>query len=507
VQSDALVRSRRETREGQQRYDELFDFAPIGYAVLAGDEMLTALNHVGAQMLGAERALLLGRRFDQRVAVRDRPAFAALLHLLRSGSARASAELQLVDGDAPTVVRLTAAMVSRHSTSFLLAFADITDERRRIAELAQAEKALREEDRRKDEFLAMLSHELRNPLTPIRSSLYLLDRAPPGSEAATKARQVIERQVTHLSRIVDDLLEVTRITRGKVMLRRTRLDLAALVARTIEDHRVHFADHGLQLEARIQSGPSWVDADPTRIVQALSNLLGNSRKFTPRGGRVDVRLQRVGTRTELTVRDTGAGIARDILAHVFEPFSQAPQTLDRSVGGLGLGLATVKGLIELHGGSVAIASDGVDRGTQVTLRLPLVDAPGELAAALAPVREERRRVVVIEDNRDTADGLEAVLALRGHEVRVAHDGPSGIEVIRSFRPAVVICDLGLPGIDGYSVASILRGDRALGRMFLVSLSGYARPEDVRRATAAGFDRHIAKPPDLEELERMIAEAR
>jgi signal transduction histidine kinase/ActR/RegA family two-component response regulator len=507
LQNEELRKSRQEVELGLQRYSELFDFAPIGYAVLGSDETILAVNHAGAHLLGRARSLLNRRGFASLVALRDRSSLAAVLRMVRNGSAKASCEVELnVEVEPRTVVRLTASMLTRPDPTFLLAFADITAERRKTVELAEAERALREEDARKDEFLAMLSHELRNPLTPIRSSLYALDHGQPDAAMARKARETIERQVTHLTRIIDDLLDVTRIRRGKIRLTRTRFDLGALVKSVIDDHRAAFEEKGVSLEACAPSGTLRVDADPTRIIQVLSNLLGNARKFTPQGGRVEVRVQKVGARVEVRVCDNGAGIASELLGHMFEPFHQAPQTLDRSTGGLGLGLAMVKGLVELHGGTAEIASSGLDRGTQVTLRLPLADGPQPVIAVPGPLPALRRRVVLIEDNRDTADGLHTVLRMRGHEVRVAYDGPTGIETVRAFHPEVVICDLGLPGIDGYSLATILRGDKSLAPLFLVSLSGYAQPEDVRRATAAGFDRHIAKPPDLDVLARLVAEA-
>jgi two-component system CheB/CheR fusion protein len=506
LQNEELRASRHEAETSLERFSELFDFAPIGYAVLHADETIYAVNHAAAHILGKARSHLVNQLFSNRIALRDRRSLTAALDTVRQGTPKATCELELnIDIEPRTVVRLTASMLSRPAPTFLLAFADITAEHIKTVKLADAERALRDEHARKDEFLAMLAHELRNPLTPIRSSLYVLGRDRIDVELLHKARDVIDRQVTHLTHIIDDLLEATRLARGKVRLRLTRFDLGALLKSVVDDQRSHFRERGLRLELRQPASDLWIEADPTRIVQVVTNLLSNAGKFTPSGGRVDVHLHKSGGLVEVQVSDTGVGIAPEMLARVFEPFSQAPQTLDRSTGGLGLGLAMVKGLVELHGGTVAIAS-GLDQGTQVTLRLPIADRPLPITPTPLPMHHERRRVVLIEDNRDIADGLRMVLNTHGHDVRVAYDGPTGIDVVRAFRPEVVICDLGLPGIDGYSLATILRGDKALRPLFLVSLSGYAGAEDLRRATDAGFDRHIAKPPDLDALIRLIAEA-
>jgi two-component system CheB/CheR fusion protein len=370
-----------------------------------------------------------------------------------------------------------------------------------------AEEALRDADRRKDEFLGVLSHELRNPLAPIRNSLHVLDRAAPGSEHGRRARSVIGRQVQHLARLVDDLLDVTRISRGKVQLLLVRLELWDLVARTVEDHRHLLLDRGIELLVDPPGRPLYVSGDATRLAQLVGNLLQNAAKFTPAGGRVTVSLREEEGRAVLRVRDTGAGIAPDMLGRIFQPFTQADRTLDRSAGGLGLGLALVRGLAELHGGDVAAASEGVGRGAELTVRLPLAPPPEETAPPprLKLVRPSVRRVLVIEDNVDAAESLKAALELAGHSVSVAFTGPEGLERARALSPDVVLCDIGLPGLDGYGVARALRADPALHGLPLFALTGYALAEDQRRAAEAGFDRHLAKPADLELLQRLLAE--
>ena len=381
---------------------------------------------------------------------------------------------------------------------------------RDVTERKQAEEALLAADRRKDHFLAVLSHELRNPLAPIKNGLHILDRAPADGDQARRARAVIERQVDQLSHLVDDLLDVTRITRGKVQLQRQRLELNELVRRTLEDHRSFFDKAELVLEVQSLSQQVFVDADWNRIAQAVGNLLLNAAKFTPATGRVTVALSvdPSARQAVLRVADTGVGIAPELLPQLFEPFVQADATLDRSKGGLGLGLALVKGLVEQHGGTVAATSEGQGRGAEFTVRLPLdvaVQPEGDVAGAA--VRKPQRRVLIIEDNKDAADTLQEVLELDGHEVAVAYSGPEGLARAREFHPDLVLCDIGLPGMDGYTVARLFRADEALRHAHLVALSGYALPEDLQRAAEAGFERHIAKPPTFEKIDKVVRELR
>ncbi len=372
-----------------------------------------------------------------------------------------------------------------------------------ISDRKAMEQSLADASRHKDEFLAMLSHELRNPLAPLRTSVYVLSHARPEGEQARRMQAIIERQVSHLTRLVDDLLDVTRISRGKIQLHRERVELGDLVRRICEDLRPTFTADRIQLELRAAPRPLRLVADPTRIAQIVGNLLGNAAKFTPSGGRVDVSLQQDGGDVLLRVRDTGVGIARDLLDRLFEPFTQADRTLDRTRGGLGLGLALVKGLSELHGGSVTATSEGPGRGAEFEVRLPLESAPEEPVAFTATRPAGPSRVLVIEDNKDAADSLEELLQHLGHEVRVAYDGPSGLETARVFRPECVLCDIGLPGMDGYEVARRLRADEDLRSAVLVALTGYALPEDQKRAAEAGFARHVAKPFSLEVLDQVL----
>lgn len=423
------------------------------------------------------------------------------------------ASLRCPDGSTADLLVSAKGLYGSHGRliGFIVTLVDVTDRLRAARELALANAALAEADRRKTHFLAVLSHELRNPLAAINNGLNLLERAAPGGDPARRALEVIERQAAQLARLVDDLLDVTRITRNKIQLQRRPLELNELVRRTLEDHRSEFEKHQVVLELAPSPIPLHVNGDANRLAQAFGNLLRNAAKFTSRGGltRVGVEADEDARRAVVRVADTGVGISQPMLARLFEPFAQADETLDRSEGGLGLGLSLVKGLVEAHGGEVSAHSEGLGQGAELVVRLPLEEAPVAQPATLRPGPTERaqRRVLIIEDNVDAADTLSEVLALSDHEVAVAYNGPDGLEKARTFHPDIVLCDIGLPGMDGYAVARAFRADEALKDTRLVALTGYALPDDLQRATDAGFERHIAKPPTLAKLERLLADAR
>ncbi len=392
---------------------------------------------------------------------------------------------------------------------------DISDRKRAEEELLRRAEQLVEADRRKDEFLAMLGHELRNPLAPIRNCLHLLQSPDLSEEQSRRALRTVERQVFHLTHLVDDLLDIARVSRGKILLRRERIDLVEMVRATVEDHRQDLEAAGLAIDLDLPGAPLGVEGDPTRISQMISNVLNNAGKFTELGGRIAVAVREPAPGTAaVVVRDTGIGMEPELLARAFEPFSQAERGPDRGQGGLGLGLALVKALAEMHGGEVAAESPGPGGGTEVTLRLPLAGAgigsktseESEQTATpgTGPGGARARRCLIIEDNVDAAESLSLLLQLTGHEADVAFDGSAGLEKARSFRPEVVLCDIGLPGsLDGYGVARAFRADPELRSAFLIALTGYGQEEDRRRALEAGFDTHLTKPADLDALRRLL----
>ena len=499
TQNEELRTARLEIETGLARYTELFQFAPIGYVVVDADGLVRAMNLASVRMLGPKSALV-GATFLLFVEGRQHSEFRDLLRRTLTRQAQAerneTCELRLSPhGKDAFDVRLTASMIDGRVTEVLLAIEDVTAQNR-------AEAALHREVARRDDFMAVLSHELRNPLSPIRSSLSLLDITEPGSAEGRKALTIIERQVAHLTRIVDDLLDVARSARGLIALQCEHIQIADAVRRAVDDHRASFAAGGVALDLECRIEPAWVNADPTRLVQVVGNLLANALKFTPPGGRVDVVLGIENGMAVLSVRDNGSGIEPGMSAHLFEPFVQGRQNIDRNRGGLGLGLAMVKELMRLHGGTAEATSAGLGRGAEFTVRWPLSRELPQ-ASPPAPIAQARgQRVLVIEDNTDTAEALAALLAHHGHEVHVAFDGCAGVEQARAQRPDVILCDLGLPGMDGYDVARTIRADRTLDATYLIAMSGYARPEDRKCAAEAGFDQHIAKPPTLAQLREL-----
>jgi two-component system CheB/CheR fusion protein len=509
MQNEELQKARAESEAGLRRYTDLYDLAPVGYLTLNSDGAIQKANLTAARLLGLERSRLVGARFGVFVDLESRPTFNALLQQVIQSQAKQVCDVAICcEKGAPLWMHIEA--VASDGGHFAVVFNDVT-ERKRIEKIQQeseerlrkAGEALREVDRNKNQFLAVLSHELRNPLAPITNSLYILDHAPAGSEQARRAQTVIGRQVGQLARLVDDLLDVTRISSNKLTLRRTRLDLNQLVRQTLADHRTQFAKNEVRVEHFPVAQPVFVDGDENRLAQLVGNLLQNAAKFTGPGGRmrVSVATDSASSRAVVRVADTGIGMSPAMLARLFQPFAQADATLDRSKGGLGLGLALAKGLIELHGGTITANSAGVGCGAEFIVRLPL--ALEEVASELAPsptlAPSGHWRVLIIEDNVDAADSLREALELSAYEVEVAYTGPSGIAKARASKPEVVFCDIGLPGMDGFEVARAFRADDVLRSTRLVALSGYALPEDVQRAREAGFDQHVAKPPSLERL--------
>jgi CheY-like chemotaxis protein len=367
----------------------------------------------------------------------------------------------------------------------------------------------REAVRCRDEFLAMLAHELRNPLAAVRNAVQVLRLGGCSEPAQVRSLDVIDRQARHMARMLDDLLDVSRIIHGKIELRKEPVDLAQVLADAMEAGRPLLQKCGHRLTRQVPAGAMMVEGDATRLEQVFVNLLNNAARYTPPGGNVWLEVEPAGGRVRVRVRDDGEGIAPDMLGRVFELFTQADRSLARSKGGLGIGLTLVKKLVELHGGTVAAASEGPGRGSEFLVTLPLREPAGSAAAAGGDAAEPTGavRVLLIEDNDDARTMLQELLRLWGYQVEAAGDGLGGLAQARARRPDVVLIDIGLPGLDGYEVARALRRSEGEHCPLLIAVTGYSQPSDRRRALAAGFDAHLVKPVELEQLTALIERAR
>ncbi len=370
--------------------------------------------------------------------------------------------------------------------------------------------SLREANQRKDEFMSMLAHELRNPLAPIKNALHILRLRPGEKETVERARELMERQVGHLGKMVDDLLDASRLTHGKVSLQPQRLDFARLVRQHVEDRRGLLEKAGIRLDVEVPDTPVWMMADATRLAQIVGNVLENAQKFTPSGGTIAVRLT-VDTQSNhalLAIRDTGIGMEPDMIGRAFEVFAQADRSLDRTRGGLGLGLSITRELVALHGGSIEVTSGGLGQGSEFIIRLP--SQPESPALTTEPVTSPRAathmRILVVEDNRDAAESLRMLLEFSGYEVTVARSGREALKAASDIRPQIVLCDIGLPEMDGFAVARMLRENRDTARSRLIAVTGYGAEDDRQKSLAAGFDAHLVKPVDPENLLRHLTAA-
>jgi len=433
----------------------------------------------------------------------DRAEVEAAIHRALDGDAEYELEFRIRRPDADTTWIYTQATVIRSDTGapirMLGATVDITERKR-------AEEALRENDRRKDEFLATLSHELRNPLAPLVTMLEVMKSETLDASAHARALGMMERQLGHMVRLVDDLLDVSRISRGKIELRPERIELGAVVRGAVEDFSPLARREEQRLDLRLPTEPIFLSADAVRLTQVVGNLLSNASKFTERGGSISVSLERKGERAVIRVRDTGIGIEPSRLPRVFDMFSQTEGLSGRANSGLGIGLALAKSLVELHGGTVSAHSEGPGTGSEFVVDLPIAAAEPE--RRVTPVARGEsdggpRRILVVDDNRDAAETLSLLLVPAGHEVYTAFDGRQALEAAARLRPDVILLDIGLPGLDGYEVARRVRDERG-EHVVLIALTGWGQEADRRRSRDAGFDAHMVKPPDTEELHRLIA---
>jgi signal transduction histidine kinase len=384
-----------------------------------------------------------------------------------------------------------------------------------IAQRKRAEAMLKEADRRKDEFLAMLAHELRNPLAPIRNAVHILQLRMPDDQSLRQPLEVIDRQVRQLAGLVDDLLDVSRITHGQINLRKQTLPLAEVVAQAVETSQPLLEARRHRLDIHLPTEPIFVEADPTRLAQVLLNLLNNAAKYTEEVGHIHLIVERQDAEAVIHVRDNGIGIAPEMLPKIFELFAQGERTPDRSQGGLGIGLTLVRRLVELHGGTVQAFSEGLGKGSEFVVRLPTVPSRGEGREARSEKEEEsvlashasspapRRRILIVDDNRDSTESLATLLQMLGHEVQTAYEGETGLRMAVQFSPDIILLDIGLPRLSGLEVARRIRQDLGLGDAFLIAMTGYGQEEDKRRSQEAGFNAHLVKPVDFSELQTLL----
>ncbi len=444
----------------------------------------------------------LARALESQPSWSDLPVLAMCRHGYQAAALRAVGlrNLTVLDRPISTGVMVSAVQTALRGRRWQYQIRD------QMASLQNADRALRHADQRKDEFLATLAHELRNPLAPILTGLQLLPHVVDEPVRLRAVTDMMERQMRHLLHLIDDLLEVSRISTGKLVLRRERVDLRRVVETALESCAPLVARGRHRLDVSLPDEEICVDGDLTRLAQSVSNLVNNAAKYTPEGGRISVGLVRTGETAVLTVADNGVGLPPDMHLSVFEMFTQVNQSLARSQGGLGIGLALVRSLVLLHGGTVTAQSAGLGQGSTFTITLPLMQTLPLAAAGAHPTEgpTTTRRILVIDDNRDAAESMALLLGIDGHEVRVEHSGPAGLDRAAGFMPQAVFCDLGMPGMSGYEFATRLRQDRRFATTLLVALSGWGAAEDKQRSRAAGFDAHLTKPASVDELGALLA---
>jgi PAS domain S-box-containing protein len=495
----------RELRESEERFRQMADNAPVMVWVTDPDGARSYLSRSWYEFTGKPRDSGLGNGWLQAIHPEDRPRVEEAFRAANERREPLRIEYRLVrhDGEARWSID-SAAPRTGADGRFLGHVGSVLD----IAERKRMEEALQDADRRKDEFLAMLAHELRSPLAPILNATKLLAVSGEPGARREHARDIIERQTAHLARLVDDLLDVSRITRGTIDLQREPLALDAVVAAGVELARPLIDRLGHTLVVTHDTPGARLEGDFARLVQVVSNLLTNAAKFTPPRGSVSVRTRLADGEVSIVVRDTGVGIPHHLQSKVFDLFVQDERGLARSQGGLGIGLTLVKRIVELHGGTVTAHSEGENRGSELVVTLPASAAAAGLPAPADVVRRDggaavALRILLVEDNPDTAESFALLLRLGGHEVRVASDGLRALDEVEGFSPDVAFLDVGLPGIDGYELAARLRAHRACADATLVALTGYGREEDKRRATDAGFDHHLTKPVDFDAVLALI----
>ena len=508
------LRTEAALRQSERRYRTLFESIDEGFCIIeqvktpAGesiDFVVVEANPAAVRQTGV--STLVGKTLREQFPRTFEAWYAVYESVLRNGQpTRLEREVQ----DIGRVVEACVFRIEHDTTARLaLVFKDITARKRAEQTLRASAQTMVDLDRRKDEFLAMLCHELRNPLASIASAVQFLRLHPSDDPLQQQATHIIDRQVRQLTYLVDELLDISRINTGRVQLGRQTVALSDIVERALETACPLIDQRGHELTVSLPPQPVWLEADPFRLEQVVVNLLTNAAKYTDEGGRIELRVEQEDAQVVLRVRDTGIGIASELLPHIFDLFTQAQRSLDRSQGGLGIGLSLVQRLVELHGGTVQ-AHSVLGHGSEFVVRLPVLQdftppSPGSVPSArTAPPSGPGCRVLVVDDNVDLARSLAMLLEMSGHQVRTAHDGPSALEAALDERPDAVLLDIGLPGFDGFEVAKRMRQQPRLQGVVLVAMTGYGQAADRQRSHEAGFDHHLVKPADFDAVQNILA---
>jgi PAS domain S-box-containing protein len=519
----ALARQRgeleRALRYRSEQLETLLDSAPLGIYLIGPDFRIRSVNPVARPTFGDIPGGVEGRDFEEVTRLLWERSHADEIvgifrHTFTTGESYFTREHPVIrpGRSVPEYYewRLERITLPDGERGLVCYFRDVTAHVAARTAVEESRQALREADRRKDEFLATLAHELRTPLAPIHNALQILRLAGHDAAVARSVHDMMDRQVNHMVRLVDDLMEVSRITRGKIDLRRQNVDLSTVVGSAVETTRPLLDVAGHTLTVDLGGEPFALDADPVRLAQVFSNLLNNAAKYTPCGGQIAVRAERRGSNVIVSVRDNGAGMRPEVLAHVFDPFVQGERSYSRSQGGLGIGLTLARSIVVLHGGSIEARSRGLGQGSELIVQLPLAQAVAA-DAAVAPARPAMRvagqRILVVDDNVDAAESLSALLRSLGAEVTTVYDGPAALEAMRTAKPAAAVLDIGMPGMDGYEVARRARAAPEGEDITLIALTGWGNDEDRRRSREAGIDHHLVKPVDLQVLEDLLAARR
>jgi PAS domain S-box-containing protein len=477
-----------------------------GAITLNADGAIAYCNRRFADLLGRPHERLTGVAFRDFIPPDEQALYESLLQQGRAGAGQGEAHLQKADGGLIPVFLTFNALPPDSGVAVGVLVTDLTTQRHH-EKLNAALEALKESDRRKNEFLAILAHELRNPLAPIRNALHIMRLTGANGEAVSSETEMMERQVGQMVRLVDDLLDVSRINRGKIELRKDQVELASVVHHAVEACRPAMESATHDLSITLPTQPVYLNADPARLAQVVGNLLNNACKFTDEGGRIWLTVEREGKQAVIRVRDNGIGIAADQLPRIFDMFMQVDTSLERSVSGLGIGLTLAKNLVEMHDGTLEVHSAGAGQGSEFVVRLPIIvktRKPPPEPTVSEPTTTIARRILVVDDNRVSAESLARLLKLTGNETHTAYDGLEAVEAAATLRPDVVLLDIGLPKLNGYEAARKIREEPWGKKMVLVALTGWGQDEDRQKSREAGFNGHMVKPIDHAELMKLLA---